>query len=80
MTRQKKTMIFVAATGLSAGLAAILLWPYIKKRFFSPSITIGKGRVTSKATGWLMPECPSGQTWDRDIYDASGKVVCIPDV
>ena len=46
LPRYKKTGVFLAGTGLAIGLAAVILWPQLKRLFQTPLITVGIPTVT----------------------------------
>lgn len=40
LPRYKRTGIVIAGVGIATGLAAVILWPHIKKLFQQPVITL----------------------------------------
>jgi hypothetical protein len=41
LPRYKKTAILIAGVGVATGVAAVILWPQLKKLFQTPVITVG---------------------------------------
>lgn len=47
--RYKKTAFFIAGLGVASGLAAVVLWPHIKRWLQKPSITMLPPTITQKS-------------------------------
>jgi len=45
LPRYKKTAILVAGVGVATGVAAVLLWPQIKRLFQTPLVLVGKPTI-----------------------------------
>lgn len=51
IARYKRTGIFIAGTGIAIGLAAMILWPELKKLFQTPLIKVGVPTITPSDGG-----------------------------
>jgi hypothetical protein len=46
LARYKRTGIVIAGVGVALGVAAVILWPQLKKLFQNPSITVLTPTIT----------------------------------
>jgi len=65
LPRYKRTGIVIAGVGLATGLAAVILWPYIRKLFQQPSVALGPGKIRRPGGAWI----PERETFDQAFID-----------
>lgn len=53
LPRYKKTAIVIAGVGVATGIAAVILWPQLKKLFQNPVITVGRPTLTPVPDGQI---------------------------
>lgn len=65
LPRYKRTGLVIAGVGVATGVAAVILWPYIKKLLQQPSVSLLPGRIRRPGQPWI----PERETFDQDFID-----------
>lgn len=67
-SRRRKTALWIAGSGVAIGLAAVFLWPLVKRRFQNPTITIPESEIGVTRS---LPPINNSSTGDDVVYDPS---------